>query len=319
MNIIESEFYFAAGNRHTPRPQTTTANIHRDSKAIKVKILSLLKRITVSEIMVIEWVDEKAIGIIVNPQKLRSDGQLANVIPVVTPGSATKQDGSDGGHLGTTPDIPIKVPGGTDTPEAGLSPQDILNGLFTLNGYGGHSNVNLPGDPAASGFGDAVGALVTGLAAGVHKLVEVMGAAAEDPNDALPAIPVLAEAAAAAIFFEVVAGAAAVAAVAYAYDQIMEAAKTPRPDDISDGRKTTVVLGTRPTAPPIKPAVDNILEEQDEPTFVLKQRNQAVDPNPDENLPQLGGDVIMIFTTSQGVTDPQHDKTVRVIGTFVTG
>ena len=93
-----------------------------------------------------------------------------------------------------------------------------MNGLFTLNGHGAHSNVNLPGDPAASGFGDAVGALVTGLAAGIHKLVDAAeNAGAVDPIDTIPVLPA---AAAGVVFFEVVAAAAAVAAVAYAVDEL---------------------------------------------------------------------------------------------------
>ena len=48
--------------------------------------------------MIMEWVKEKAIEVIINPQKILSDGQIANIIPVVTPGgSPSKEQGPGGG------------------------------------------------------------------------------------------------------------------------------------------------------------------------------------------------------------------------------
>jgi hypothetical protein len=131
--------------------------------------------------------------------------------------------------------------------------------------------------------------------------------------------------AAAAAAAEILITAIAVASVANAVVKIRDAAKTPAPEEVDRGSKTPLPRGVKPSAIPIvksgkviipRPAVDNILQEQDEPLFVFKQRNQAVDPtNPDQKLPEFGGDMIMVFTTSQGVTDPSYDQT-RVIGTF---
>jgi hypothetical protein len=45
-----------------------------------------------------------------------------------------------------------------------------------------------------------------------------------------------------------------------------------------------------------------------EPLDVLRQFNQAVDPNPDQNDSDSGGAMRIILTTSQAVTDPVPDQ-----------
>jgi hypothetical protein len=55
-----------------------------------------------------------------------------------------------------------------------------------------------------------------------------------------------------------------------------------------------------------EPFVDPQLEEQFGPSGVLKQRNQAVDPNPDVD-PNEGAARRTIISTSDAVTDPTPD------------
>jgi hypothetical protein len=184
--ILETEFYFAASKAHMRSAHRKHANIHDNSRAIKVRILSLIKDITITEIMIREWVDEKAIEIIINPKisQLEEAGQTVNIKPVVTPGGTAtpNETGSEGGRLGTTPNVPIKQPNEEpETPDDGLTTQGIFNALF---GFNPHRDLNLPGGEASEGdyfseFAEAVGALATAVAGGAYKAVEAVKEANE--------------------------------------------------------------------------------------------------------------------------------------------
>lgn len=326
--ILETEFYFTRSKQTIPKNYNKPDN---DAKFIKVKILSLLKKIIISEVMIKVWSKEKTIEIIVNPKmsKLISDGETVNIKPIM-PGSSSEDNRKKGGRIGISPEIPVKIPNGDNDQEDEFSIQDMVNGLYSINGYGRRGNVKLPGDEASQepheeGFGETVYNLlesaINGAFWGAQNYNELKGELGPGAN----VIPIVAGkedfimvglSAWAGMLVGVGEEIQRERAIQKFIEDSRDALKTPKADDIGDGRKTTVILGMKPTGIPINPAIDDILEGKDEPLFVFRLRDQAVDPKADANLPEFGGDMIVIFNTSQGVTDPQYDKT-KVIGSFL--
>jgi hypothetical protein len=91
--------------------------------------------------------------------------------------------------------------------------------------------------------------------------------------------------------------------------EAQEKAKNPNPDapDNSSGGPFNPLINNLGSPMRIRqPYIDPKLEEQFGPSGVLKQRNQAVDPNPDSD-PNEGGAKRTILSTSDAVTDPTPD------------
>jgi hypothetical protein len=318
--ILQNEFYFSVRNRIKGNASKDAIDLQDNSESIKVTTFNLVKQIDFSSILIREWVKEKAVEIIINPNvsKLSERNRTINAVSVAL-GSSPK----DGGKLGiveTTIGLPKDK---SSEKEDEISVKDLLNGLFEINGYGRKGWVNKPGGEALEDgnnskktIADAAAVLSVAL---VRGALEFLKWAKENPEKVAAGLAASEGAAAAAT----AAGATLLDSIAIG---LLLLIYTPQVDNLNEGKKVTVPLGAKPTAIPVvkhgkitvpEPATDDILGGKDEPLFVFKQFNQAKDPlNPDQKEPELGGDIIIVFNTGRGVTDPQVDKS-RVIGSFI--